>query len=47
MAKLYPVGIQDFKKIRTGGYVYVHCFIVWLVPVVIISSAVRAALVRV
>ena len=23
MAKLYPVGIQDFKKIRTGGYVYV------------------------
>ena len=23
MAKLYPVGIQDFKEIRTGGYVYV------------------------
>lgn len=19
----YPIGIQDFKKIRTGGYVYV------------------------
>ena len=23
MARLYPVGIQDFKEIRTGGYVYV------------------------
>ena len=23
MVKLYPVGIQDFKEIRTGGYVYV------------------------
>ena len=23
MAKLYPIGIQDFKEIRTGGYVYV------------------------
>ncbi|MBR1872616.1 MAG: AAA family ATPase, partial [Bacteroidales bacterium] len=20
---LYPIGIQDFEKIRTGGYVYV------------------------
>ena len=55
MNRLYPIGIQNFEKLRKGGFVYVdktalihrRLYIVLSLQAVIISSVVLAVLARV